>query len=59
MPRALPVSELQEQALSHELEGVCFEQVNEALEQAKLNAEPKDVILVTGSTFVVAELEGL
>jgi 3-oxoacyl-[acyl-carrier-protein] synthase III len=31
--------------------------VNEALEAAKKNAKDADLIIVTGSTFVIADLE--
>ena len=39
--------------------GDQYLKVNDAMEQAKINSSPDDVILVTGSTFVVAEVEGL
>lgn len=55
-----------ERALSHEvlkamahqngIIGESFDDVNDALEIAKLNSNPEDVIVICGSFFVVAEL---
>ena len=36
--------------------GKCFNSVNKALNMAKINASPDDLIYVGGSTFVVAEI---
>lgn len=38
------------------LEGVAFENVNDALKAAKLVAEEADLIIVAGSNFVIADL---
>ncbi len=59
VPRALSVEELAIQGVMHGLEGECFKDVNEALRQVKQKAKAEDVILITGSTFVIAEIEGL
>lgn len=59
VPRSLGVMELCELGRQNELEGKSYENANAALSHAKNNATPEDVILVTGSTFVVAELDEL
>jgi dihydrofolate synthase/folylpolyglutamate synthase len=59
VPRRLPVEQLQEQAHVFGLDGKSFENVNDAKKAALLAAASDDLILITGSTFVVAELEGL
>ena len=59
VPRSLPVEELAIQAIMHGLKGECFEDVNEAIKMAQEQAGAEDMVLVTGSTFVVSEIEGL
>lgn len=59
VPRALPVEELAIQGVSNGFEGKCFKNVNEAIEEATHQASSDDLILVTGSTFVVGEIENL
>lgn len=59
VPRALPVSELEEYFSRYGLQSSSFADVNEAINHAKTEADETDVILVTGSTFVVAEIDGL
>ncbi|MEO9484642.1 MAG: folylpolyglutamate synthase/dihydrofolate synthase family protein [Ekhidna sp.] len=59
VPRALPVEELAIQGVMSGLEGECFHEVKDALIQAKGRAKQEDLILITGSTFVVAEVEEL
>jgi dihydrofolate synthase/folylpolyglutamate synthase len=54
-PRALKAEELKSLAQSHGLMGHVCHDVNEAIQDAK-NAQP-DFILVTGSTYLVAEIE--
>lgn len=54
--RALPVNELVETAQKFNLSGESFQTVSSALEAAKNHASEKDLILVSGSTFVVAEV---
>ena len=59
VPRALPVGELQQIATEMGLIGSAYPDVNSALASAKNKAQKNDLILITGSTFVVAEIEGL
>lgn len=59
VPRALAVEELAIQAAMNGLQGECFKDANEAVSQAKLQSSANDLILITGSTFVVAELDDL
>lgn len=59
VPRALEVEELAIHGIMHQIEGECFKDVNEAIKRAKEKAQPNDMILVTGSTFVVAEVDGI
>ena len=56
IPRAMPARELHDQAVKYQLTGKYFESANDALDQAKMDALPGDVIFIGGSTFVVAEL---
>lgn len=55
--RAMPHKDLQEKAKSIELYGESFDNVNEAIKAAKLNAAPDDIIIVCGSVFLVAEVD--
>lgn len=59
VPRSLPASELMESAAKLGLQGVAFSDVNAAIASAKNQSKPDDLILVCGSTFVVAEIDGL
>ncbi|MBX0334949.1 bifunctional folylpolyglutamate synthase/dihydrofolate synthase [Pontibacter sp. HSC-14F20] len=59
IPRALPVSELHEKAVSMGLQGEAYATVSEAIAAAKGNAKPDEVIFIGGSTFVVAEIDEL
>jgi dihydrofolate synthase/folylpolyglutamate synthase len=43
-------------ALSMGLKGKSFPDVKQALENAVLNAGPKDLILICGSVFLVGEV---
>ena len=56
IPRALSADKLMDQAIKFGLRGEVVEQVVAALELAKRKANPKDLIFVGGSTFVVAEV---
>lgn len=56
VPRALPAGELEAQASKKGLKGDVFPTVKKALEAAKKQASHSDLILVTGSAFVVAEV---
>lgn len=59
VPRALPVQSLVEAAADHGIIGMTASDVNTALAIARSEANPADTILVTGSTFLVAEIENL
>jgi dihydrofolate synthase/folylpolyglutamate synthase len=59
IPRALAAGELQKLAASHGLQGELGADVNQAISKALAQASEKDLILITGSTFVVAEIEDL
>ncbi|MBL7702851.1 MAG: bifunctional folylpolyglutamate synthase/dihydrofolate synthase [Ferruginibacter sp.] len=54
--RAMPHKDLQEKAKAFELHGDSFDDVNEAIKAAKLNAGQGDIIIVCGSVFLVAEI---
>jgi len=54
--RAMNAEDLKQKAAKHQLKGKIFPSVKEALTCAKDNANPKDLIFVGGSTFVVAEV---
>ena len=56
LPRALPSNELAAIASAIGLKGLEFENVNIALDTAKKNANPNDLIIVIGSIFLVAEV---
>lgn len=56
IPRALDQNELQQRASSFGLKGNAYGTINEALTNAKNNAEIDDLVFVGGSTFVVAEV---
>lgn len=57
IPRALEAKQLKEQAMLAGLEGREFDNVNEAIQNALQKASSKDLILVCGSIFLVAEVE--
>ena len=56
IPRALPHEELLKLATEKNLLGKSFDNVNDAINEAKIHASEKDVIMVCGSFFVVAEV---
>jgi len=56
IPRALDEKILQASASEYGLKGDSYSSVNEAFKDAGLNAGPKDLIFIGGSTFVVAEV---
>lgn len=58
MPRALPVDELAIIGKQTNRKGPAFDDVNEAIAYAKSLARNEDLILVCGSFFIVAEMEG-
>ncbi|MFN3874573.1 MAG: bifunctional folylpolyglutamate synthase/dihydrofolate synthase [Flavobacteriales bacterium] len=55
IPRGLEAGMLRAQAAAHGLNGQAHASVAEALRAARACAEPGDLVLVTGSVFVVAE----
>ncbi len=59
LPRALPADQLAEKAAEVGLAGQIIPDVNAALNFARKNAGPDDLIFVGGSTFVVAEIDDL
>ena len=59
IPRAMDAKLLAYSAENHGLNGEVVHEVNEAIAKAKSLATEKDFILVGGSTFVVAEIDGL
>lgn len=56
IPRGLSPDILQNNAHRFDLNGETYNSVTLALETAKLNAKPEDLIFVGGSTFTVAEI---
>jgi dihydrofolate synthase/folylpolyglutamate synthase len=56
VPRALDENLLKTEALKFGLNGMCFNNVKSALENARQNAKMNDLIFIGGSTFVVAEV---
>lgn len=56
IPRALDADVLKEKANAYQLHGNVYATVRRGLSQALKSAGPEDLILVTGSVFVVAEV---
>jgi dihydrofolate synthase/folylpolyglutamate synthase len=56
LERALPAEDLADQAAKHGLKGTIFSTVELAINAAKKDAKPQDLIFIGGSTFVVAEI---
>ncbi|MBX2979959.1 MAG: bifunctional folylpolyglutamate synthase/dihydrofolate synthase [Flavobacteriales bacterium] len=56
IPRGLEADVLRTQAATHELHGEVFLSVRAAFEEARAQAASDDLVLVTGSVFVVAEV---
>lgn len=59
IPRAMDAHELASKARERGLRGQVIPKVMDALEFARKNASPDDLIFIGGSTFVVAEIENL
>ena len=55
VPRRLPVADLQAAAHGMGIDGLTFDNVKEAIEAARKDAAPDDLVLVTGSIFLVAD----
>ena len=56
IPRALPAAELKQKAISYELTGEDYSNVNDAVTAARDKAKAADLVVVCGSIFVVAEV---
>jgi dihydrofolate synthase/folylpolyglutamate synthase len=56
IPRGMNVDVLLENTLQNGFNATAFSSVIEAFEAAKLNAQKDDLIVVSGSIFVVAEV---
>ncbi|WP_299461828.1 folylpolyglutamate synthase/dihydrofolate synthase family protein [uncultured Microscilla sp.] len=59
MPRAMEAHKLKQVAAGFELRGVAYASVMEAYTQAQSQAQINDVVFAGGSTFVLAEIEGV
>ena len=59
IPRAMDANALATAAYGEGLEGSVFRNVKDAIAAAKAGASKDDMIFIGGSTFVVAEIEGL
>ena len=59
IPRAMDANELERKGNEKGLKGKVISKVMDALEFARKNASPDDLIFIGGSTFVVAEIENL
>ena len=55
--RAMPHQILKEKATGFNLAGQSFDDVNVAIQTAKSNAAPDDIIIVCGSVFLIAEVD--
>ncbi len=56
IPRGLNAGELCSKAIENGLKGECYYSVKAAYKAALQNASPDDMVLVSGSIFIVAEL---
>ncbi len=60
VPRGLPVAELAAAAQEEHMAGTAYPAVAEAIQAARQSANPhKDLVLVTGSIFLVADAEAV
>lgn len=55
VPRGLPVADLQAAAREMGIGGKAFANVKEAIADARAAADPADLVLVTGSIFLIAD----
>jgi dihydrofolate synthase/folylpolyglutamate synthase len=55
VPRGLPVDELRAAAVQIGIQGTAYKRVGEAITIARKNAQQDDLVLVTGSIFLVAD----
>ena len=56
IPRGLDEKILQNTAQTFNLNGACYSSVQEAFDVAKMTAKNTDLVLIAGSTFIVAEI---
>jgi dihydrofolate synthase/folylpolyglutamate synthase len=56
IPRALDEKQLMKQAANFNLKGLSYPTVKEAFAAARKNSSPEDLIIILGSTFIVAEV---
>ena len=56
IPRGKPADEMAQEAHQYELIGQAYASVAKAYQQALNHAQPNDLVIVGGSTFVVAEV---
>lgn len=59
VPRALPSGDLAENARTCGLSGKTYNNVNTAISAALRSADKDDFVFIGGSTFIVAEIDGL
>ena len=59
IPRALPAEDLQAQAAAFGLMGAVYGSVGAAVAAARAAATTEDAVYIGGSTFVVAEVDGI
>ena len=59
IPRSLEANELSKKAKEEGLQGERYDKVEEAINTALKHAAKSDLIFIGGSTFVVAEIEGI
>lgn len=57
IPRALPFKELQQMAFGKGLKGEGYDDVNDAIAEAKKDAGENGVVMVCGSFFIIGEIE--
>ncbi|MBN1416249.1 MAG: bifunctional folylpolyglutamate synthase/dihydrofolate synthase [Bacteroidales bacterium] len=55
VPRSMNENELKQRAGRYDLKGECYLSVADALEVARADAGPNDMILITGSMFLLAD----
>lgn len=55
----MPVNDLKQIALLAGLDGDAFDNVNDALANAKVNVATNDVIMICGSFFVIGEIDNI
>jgi len=59
IPRAMPVEQLAEEAKRRDFSYIVKTDVNECIDLAVAKAKESDLVFIGGSTFVVAEIQGL